>query len=129
MTEARTGTRLDKWLWAARFFKTRALAAAACDSGRIVCNQQPAKPSRLLKLGDTLQIKSEAGDFTIEVLTLAEARGSASIAQTMFRESDESRDLRAKAAAERKAMYLAEPRVTGRPTKRDRRLIHRFRGD
>ena len=122
--------RIDKWLWAARFFKTRALATAACDAGHISCNGQTAKPSRILKLNDKLHVRSDAGDFNIIVLLLDEHRGSASVAQTMYSESDESREMRAKAAEARKAVFLSEPSFSrGKPSKRDRRLIHSFRGD
>ena len=121
--------RIDKWLWAARFFKTRALATAACDAGHVSCNGQTAKPSRILKVGDTLQVRSDAGEYQVEVLSLSDQRGSAAVAQTLFHESDASRELRAKVAAERRALYLAEPSfTTGRPNKRDRRLIHKFSG-
>ena len=128
MTDSRAGIRIDKWLWAARFFKTRALATRACEAGHILCNAQPAKPSRLLKIGDRLLIKSAAGEYEIEVLTLSDVRGSATIAHEMFSESDESRDRRAKTAEARRVMFLAEPSFARRPTKRDRRLIHSFRG-
>ncbi len=121
--------RIDKWLWAARFFKTRALATAACDAGHIVCNGQTAKPSRIVKVGDKLNVRSEAGDYEIEILLLSDQRGSATVAQTLYRENDASRELRAKVAEARKAMVLADPSFArGRPTKRDRRLIHSFRG-
>ena len=121
--------RIDKWLWAARFFKTRALATAACDAGHVSCNGQTAKPSRILKLGDKLQVRSDAGEHQVEVLALSDQRGSAAVAQTLFHETEESRELRAKAAGERRALYLAEPSfTTGRPNKRDRRMIHRFSG-
>jgi ribosome-associated heat shock protein Hsp15 len=121
--------RIDKWLWAARFFKTRALATAACDAGHVSSNGQTAKPSRIVKVGDKLQVRSDAGDHQIEVLALSDQRGSAAIAQELYRESQESRELRAKVAAERRALFLAEPSfTTGRPNKRDRRLIHKFSG-
>lgn len=123
------GLRIDKWLWAARFFKTRALATAACDAGRISCNTQPAKPSRVLKLGDMLQVRSEAGDFEVELLGLSDQRGSATVAATLFRETDASRELRAKVAEARKVMFAEEPTFARKPSKRDRRLIHSFRGD
>lgn len=122
--------RIDKWLWSARFFKTRAQATAACDAGHVSCNGQTAKPSRILKLNDKLQVRSDAGEFGIVVLLLDEHRGSATVAQTMYSESDESRDLRAKVADARKAMFVAEPSFArGKPSKKDRRLIHSFRGD
>ena len=121
--------RIDKWLWAARFFKTRALATAACDAGHVSCNGQTAKPSRILKLNDKLQVRSDAGEHQIEVLELSDQRGSAAVAHELYSESDASRELRAKVAAERRAVYLAEPNFNaGRPNKRDRRLIHKFSG-
>jgi ribosome-associated heat shock protein Hsp15 len=122
------GVRIDKWLWAARFFKTRALASKACDLGRILSNQQQAKPAREVHVGDQLKITNEAGDFVIQVLQLSEVRGPASVAQTLYRETDESRELRLKVAAERKAQREFAPAPTGRPSKRDRRKIIQFRG-
>lgn len=119
---------MDKWLWAARFFKTRALASRACELGRVESNQQTAKASRIVKLGDMLQITNEGGIFSIEVLMLSEVRGSAAVAQGMYRESAESKELRLKVAEERKAMLQGDGVTEGRPSKRDRRLIHRFRG-
>jgi len=128
-----TGIRLDKWLWAARFFKTRALATAACDAGRISCNGQPAKPSRNLKLDDQLHIRNEAGEFDIHILSLEENRGSATIAQTLYAETGESRARRAQLAAEREAERKLNPQSEtfrqGKPSKRDRRQIHSFRGE
>jgi ribosome-associated heat shock protein Hsp15 len=120
--------RMDKWLWAARFFKTRSLAARACELGRIQSNDQPAKPAREVRLGDMLRITNDGGDFQVEVLLLSEVRGPASVAQTLYRETDESRELRAKVAAERKAMNQFEQLPAGRPSKRDRRHIIQFRG-
>lgn len=120
--------RIDKWLWAARFFKTRALATRACGLGRIQCNAQPAKPAREVRIGDMLRVTNEGGEFQIEVLLLSEVRGPASVAQTLYRETDTSRELRMKAAAERKAMMQFEQLPTGRPSKRDRRRIIQFRG-
>jgi ribosome-associated heat shock protein Hsp15 len=120
--------RMDKWLWAARFFKTRALAARACDLGRILSKGQPAKPAREVHIGDMLRITNGGGDFDVEVLLLSEVRGPASVAQTMYRETEESRELRQKVAAERKAMKQFEELPAGRPSKRDRRRIIQFRG-
>ena len=123
-----TGVRIDKWLWAARFFKTRALAARACELGRVQLKGQPVKPARELHAGDMLRITNEGGDFEIEVLGLSEMRGPASVAQALYRETDESKELRLKVAAERKAMRQFEPIPTTRPSKRDRRRIIQFRG-
>jgi ribosome-associated heat shock protein Hsp15 len=120
--------RMDKWLWAARFFKTRALAARACELGRIASNGQLAKPSRDVRIGDMLQVKNDGGDFQVEVLLLSEVRGPATVAQTLYRETDASRELRLKLAAERKAMQQIETLPEGKPSKRDRRQLNRLRG-
>src|ERR1700681_2035335 len=120
--------RMDKWLWAARFFKTRAIAARACELGRIQSNGQPAKAAREVRVGDKLRITNDGGDFQIEVLLLSEVRGPAPVAHTLYRETEESRELREKVAAERKAMRQFEVLPEGRPSKRDRRHIIRFRG-
>jgi len=120
--------RIDKWLWAARFFKTRSMAGRACELGRIQSNGQIAKPAREVKIGDLLRVTNEGGDFQVEVLQLSEVRGPASVAQTLYRESEASKEARLKAAAERKAAMQFEPMPTGRPSKRDRRRIIQFRG-
>jgi ribosome-associated heat shock protein Hsp15 len=126
-----TGTRIDKWLWAARFFKTREQASKACELQRVLSNHQPAKPAREVRVGDTLHIKNEGGEFDIEVLALSQQRGPASIAQTLYRETEESKEARGKAAEERKLLgpiaWTSAP--SKRPNKRDRRLIHSFRGN
>jgi ribosome-associated heat shock protein Hsp15 len=121
--------RIDKWLWAARFFKTRTLAARACELGRVEANRQPVKPSREVHVGDFFHIRTEGGEFEVEILLLAEMRGSASVAQTLYRETDESKEARRKAAAERKAFMHYTPAPAKRPSKRDRRKIHKFRED
>ena len=120
--------RMDKWLWAARFFKTRSLAARACELGRIASNGQQAKASREVRVGDRLQVKNDAGDFQVEVLLLSEMRGPAAVAQTLYRETEASRELRLKLAEARKAIPHFEAVSEGRPSKRDRRKIDRFRG-
>jgi ribosome-associated heat shock protein Hsp15 len=120
--------RIDKWLWAARFFKTRALAARACELGRIHSNGQPAKPPREVRVGNMLRVTNDGGDFEIEVLLLSDQRGPASVAQTLYRETEASRELREKAVAQRKAMREFEELPAGRPSKRDRRHIIQFRG-
>jgi ribosome-associated heat shock protein Hsp15 len=123
-----TSVRMDKWLWAARFFKTRALAARACELGRIQSSGQPAKPAREVRIGNMLRVTNDGGDFEVEVLLLSDVRGPASIAQTLYRETEASRDLRQKVAAERKAMKQFEELPAGRPSKRDRLRIIQFRG-
>jgi ribosome-associated heat shock protein Hsp15 len=123
-----TSVRMDKWLWAARFFKTRSLAAKACELGRIQSNGQPAKPARDVHIGDMLRVTNGGGDFQVEVLLLSEVRGPASVAQTLYRETEASKELRMKVAAGRKAMKQFEELPAGRPSKRDRRRIIQFRG-
>lgn len=123
-----TGVRMDLWLWAARFFKTRTLAKRACELGRILSNGQVAKAAREVRVGDMLRVSNEGGDFEVEVLLLSEVRGPAAVAQTLYRETEESRVLREKVAAERKAMRQFEILPAGRPSKRNRRHIIQFRG-
>jgi ribosome-associated heat shock protein Hsp15 len=122
-----TGVRIDKWLWAARFFKTRSLAARACELGRVIAHGQPVKPAREVHVGDHIRVTNDSGEFEIEVLALSEIRGPASVAQTLYRESEASREARQKAAAERKAQMEWEVLPAGRPSKRDRRRIIQFR--
>jgi ribosome-associated heat shock protein Hsp15 len=120
--------RIDKWLWAARFFKTRSLASTACELGRIQSNGQQIKPSREVRVGDMLVVKNASGDFQVEVLGLSEMRGPAPVAQTLYRETEASRELRLKVAEERKAIGHPEAEREGKPSKRDRRVIGRLRG-
>jgi len=120
--------RIDKWLWAARFFKTRSLASHACELGRIESNGLTAKPSREIHIGDHLRIKNDSGDFQVEVLALAEIRGPAAVAQKLYRETDASREARLKLEQERKASPHFEALREGKPSKRDRRELNRFRG-
>jgi len=119
---------MDKWLWSARFFKTRTLAARACELGRIQSNGQPAKAAREVRIGDMLRVTNDGGDFQVEILLLSDVRGPASVAQTLYRETEASRELRLKVAAERRAMKQFEELPAGRPSKRDRRRIIQFRG-
>ena len=123
-----TGVRVDKWLWAARFFKTRSLAGRACELGRIESNGQAVKPAREVRVGDLLRIKNPSGEFQAEVLGLSEMRGPAPVAQKLYRETEESRELRLKLAEERKTMPRIESTREGKPSKRDRREIDRLRG-
>ncbi|MGO8758947.1 MAG: RNA-binding S4 domain-containing protein [Terracidiphilus sp.] len=119
--------RIDKWLWAARFFKTRALASRACDLGRIQWNGSTAKPAHDVRIGDKLHIENAAGAFDVEVLLISALRGPAPVAQTLYRETEASRMARLHRSEERKAMeqYVSLP--PRRPTKRDRRRIIQFR--
>lgn len=120
--------RIDKWLWAARFFKTRSLAARSCDLGRVSSNGHIAKPAREVQTGDMLRIRNDSGEFEVEVLLLSEMRGPAAVAQTLYRETEASREARQKAAEERKAMPQFDDLPFGRPTKRDRRNLNWVRG-
>ena len=122
------GTRIDKWLWAARFFKTRELASKACEMSRITSNGQRAKPAREVRVGDMLHIRNDAAEWEIEVLALSQQRGPAAIAQSLYRETEASIELRRKANEERRLLGPIASIPTGRPSKRDRRLIHSFSG-
>ena len=124
------GTRIAKWLWAARFFKTREQASKACELGRVTSSGVRAKPAREVRAGDMLRIQKEDGEREVEVLALSQQRGPAAVAQTLYRETEASIELRRKAAEERRLlgpMYTAAA-PTGRPGKRDRRPIHSFVG-
>jgi ribosome-associated heat shock protein Hsp15 len=120
--------RIDKWLWAARFFKTRALASKACDIGRIEINGLRAKPAHAVHSANMIKIENEGGLFHVEVLQLSEMRGPAAVAQTLYKETGASRESRMKLAEERKAMQVYAPLPDRRPSKRDRRRIIQFRG-
>ena len=120
--------RIDKWLWAARFFKTRSLAAKACELGRVELHGQLAKPARDVKPADLLKVRTESGAFEVEVLLLNEMRGPASVAQTMYRETEASREARLRVAEERKSAPQFDFVHEGKPSKRDRRQLGRLRG-
>jgi ribosome-associated heat shock protein Hsp15 len=120
--------RIDKFLWAARFFKTRSLATKACELGRVRLNHQLAKPARDVKSGDMLRVQTAGGDFEIEVVALSEVRGPASEAQKLYRETEESKAERAKLASARRAMSEFEKLDPGRPDKRDRKTLRNMRG-
>lgn len=120
--------RIDKWLWAARFFKTRALASKACELGRVQAHGLKSKPAKEVKAGDRLRVENESGIFEIDVLAVSQMRGPAAVAQALYQETETSREARQKAAAERKAMEQYAPVPPRRPGKRDRRRIIQFRG-
>ena len=122
------GVRIDKWLWAARFFKTRALAARACELGRVESNGQLAKASREVRPGDVLEVKTQSGVFKVDVLAVSATRGPAPVAQTLYRETEASREMRLRLAAERKLSPNIEALPDGKPSKRDRRQLARLRG-
>ena len=117
--------RIDKWLWAARFFKTRGLAKAAIENGKVHIDGQKSKPSRLLETGLVICIRQGFDDKTVEVIALSEHSRSASEAQLLYSETEQSLELREKRAAERKAFNNSMPQ-SERPNKKQRRQIHRF---
>jgi ribosome-associated heat shock protein Hsp15 len=120
--------RLDKWLWAARFFKTRSLAAEAIGGGKITLNGDRAKPAKPVKLGDEVRVQLGPFQHVVIVRGLSERRGPASVAQTMYEETEASRAARARLAEQlRMAPAGLVYDEKGRPTKRDRREISRFR--
>lgn len=119
-------TRLDKWLWAARFFKHRTLATEAVEGGKVQLNGIRVKPAKDVKIGDRVEIQLAEARFTVVVTGIAEKRGSASVAQTLYAETPESIAARETAREERKFAATPGADLHGRPTKRDRRLIGRF---
>ncbi len=121
--------RIDKWLWAARFFKTRSLATDAVEGGKIKLNGERPKPAKAVKVGDQLEIRSGPFAFSISVLALSDKRGSATIAATLYSESEESQTARKTLAAQLRADAIATPFLRGRPTKKARRDIIRFNDD
>jgi ribosome-associated heat shock protein Hsp15 len=120
--------RLDKWLWAARFYKTRALASEAVDGGKVHLNGQRTKPGKEVRIGSRLQISKGGLEWDIEIVELPKQRRPAAEAQAFYVESEDSRSRRAAAAAALRAARQATPLQTAsKPNKRDRRLIHRFK--
>jgi len=117
------GVRVDVWLWAARFFKTRALARQAIERGRVKIGDAACKPSRPLRVGDHLRVTRAEESFEIDVLGLSGKRGSAAAAQALYRESDASRAAREVARAQRRAERAGYQAPAGKPDKRARRLI------
>ena len=118
--------RIDKWLWAARFFKTRSLATDAVDGGKVRLNGERVKPARGVKAGDRLDIDNGSTEWEVMVENLADKRGSAAIAQTLYAETERSIAERQKKAEQRKLFQEPSEAIKGRPTKRDRRLLDRF---
>ncbi len=115
--------RIDKWLWAARFFKTRSLAADAVDNGKVRCNGERVKPARNLKPGDLLAINNGATEWEVEVVALSDVRGSAPQAQLLYAETPNSSAKRQHEAEQRRLFREPTSALKGRPTKRDRRLL------
>jgi ribosome-associated heat shock protein Hsp15 len=119
--------RLDKWLWAARFFKTRALAIEAIDSGKVLVNEERVKPAKAIDIGNLIAIRLGPYTFVVEVLGLSDKRGPAPQAQKLYKETEESVKKREVLAFERKAQAQVVQQGEGRPTKKDRRDIDRFK--
>jgi ribosome-associated heat shock protein Hsp15 len=115
--------RIDKWLWAARFFKTRSLAAQAVDSGKVHWNGERCKPAREVRVGDALRVRAGEVEWEVAVCGLSDKRGPASVAQTLYEETAESRARREEQAAMRKLAREPAREIKGRPTKRNRRLL------
>jgi ribosome-associated heat shock protein Hsp15 len=120
-------TRIDKWLWAARFFKTRSQATAAVTGGKVVINGDPAKPSKAVKVGDQLRLRIGPAEYRIVVTGIGERRGSAAVAQTLYEELPESVAERQRIAAERRSAGAPSYEEKGRPSKKDRRDLERWR--
>ena len=118
--------RLDKWLWAARFFKTRTLAAEAIGAGHISVNGERAKAAKALRLGDEVRVRKAPFEHTVIVKGLSEQRGSATIAAGLFEETEESRARRTALAAEMQSLHGHAPRFKGRPTKKTRREYEKW---
>jgi len=121
--------RLDKWLWAARFFKTRSLATQAIDHGQVKLNGERIKPAREVRPGDRLEIHIGEFDWTLTVKALSMQRGPAPVAQTLYEEDPASHARRQQQVSDRKLAASHAASIKGRPTKRDRRQIHRFTGE
>ncbi|GAA3762556.1 RNA-binding S4 domain-containing protein [Terriglobus aquaticus] len=122
-----TGVRLDKWLWAARFFKTRTLSARACELNRVSVQDHAAKASRNISPGDVLRVRTDSAEFTVRVLGLSDQRGPASVAQQLYEETEESKAKRAEAAEQRRMMPVFEVLHEGKPSKKDRRRMDNVR--
>ena len=123
MNEEPANVRIDLWLWAARFYKTRSLAKQAIESGKVEFDGQAVKASRIVRVGDHLQVRRGEERFEITIQALSEKRGSATIAQKLYSESDESRERRLREAAKRRAANAGYRPPAGKPDKRARRLI------
>ena len=118
--------RVDKWLWAARFYKTRSAAQQAIEGGKVKLNGERTKPAKPLQPGDELVININAYEWTIKVVALSSKRGPAMVARTLYEEGEESRARRALEVEKRRKFNEPASTLKGRPTKRDRRVLERF---
>jgi ribosome-associated heat shock protein Hsp15 len=119
--------RIDKWLWAARFFKTRTLAAAAVENGRVRIDRERVKPARNVRCGELLQIDNGSTEWEVVVRALSDKRGSAAVAQGLYEETEASARKRQQQAEQRKLFHEPSVDIKGRPTKRDRRMLDKTR--
>lgn len=119
--------RIDKWLWAARFFKTRSLAKKNVEQGKIKVNGQRCKPARTIDIGDQISIKKSQAKWVVDVLELSEQRGPAKVAQTLYQETAASQKEREDQQLLNKLEYHSTPKPDGRPSKKDRREIQKFK--
>jgi ribosome-associated heat shock protein Hsp15 len=129
LDDVRPSVRLDKWLWAARFFKTRALAAEAVDGGRVDVNEDRAKRARQVRAGDVVRIRQGPTEWHVVVRGVAERRGSAEVARTLYEETEEGARRRALVAEQLRTMPTAFAHGAGKPGKRDRRALRRLKGE
>jgi ribosome-associated heat shock protein Hsp15 len=120
--------RIDKWLWAARFFKTRSLAAQAVEGGKVKVGDERVKAAKGLRIGDRITLRIGDYEWRITVRALSERRGPAALAQQLYEEDETSRNARIEAVAKRRAGFDPEPQPGGRPEKRERRELRRVRG-
>ena len=118
--------RLDKWLWAARFYKTRSLAAQAIEAGQVRASGERVKPAHLVHLNERIAVRKSAFVWEVDVIALSERRGGAAEAALLYRETAQSIEAREEALKQRKAALAADTRLSGRPTKRDRRKLEDF---
>jgi ribosome-associated heat shock protein Hsp15 len=127
MSEASEGVRLDQWLWAARFFKTRSLAAEAIDGGKVSCNGDKAKRSKSVRVGDEVRVRQQAFEWVVRVTGLGTKRGSATVAATLYEETAASRAAREALALQMRVSAPAFRYGDGKPSKKDRRDLDRLR--
>jgi len=127
MANEENKVRLDKWLWAARFYKTRSLASEAIKGGKVHVNSARAKPSKTVEIGQTVRVRKESIEQTVVIEGLSEKRGPAKVAQLLYRETEESLQARERSAEERRAFYMSQGAPVKRPSKKDRRQIIRFK--
>jgi ribosome-associated heat shock protein Hsp15 len=125
-TAAAESVRIDKWLWAARFYRTRTLAAAAVEAGQVRVNGERIKPARQLRAGERITLRKAGLQWECEVTGIGDRRGSASEAARLYHEAESSRAARETEMARRRAAAAAGPVLDGRPTKRDRRKLEDF---